>query len=122
MPTTETSSLDETFYRHFFSTDKDTREKAEAELDERLGQLASDGVSRYEITRQMVCSIVNAQERRDEEIKSQTEFATTNGCPNSTSEIGPSTRSSRRRTSAISSVFWITVFIVIAAFALPKVW
>lgn len=121
MRTTETSSLDETFYRHFYAQDEAERASAEKQLDDHLGQLASDGVSRYEITRQMISGIVGAQERREAELEAERNFATTNGQPRAADTQSAAPRR-RRNGSAITTIFWITIFLVIAAFALPKVW
>ncbi len=122
MQTTETSSLDEIFYRHFFSTDPHARESAEEELDEHFGQLATNGVSRYEITRQMICAIVNAQDRRDAEIAGEANFATTNGKPNKSGTESPTAKTAQRIASGVSNIFWIILLLALAAFALPKVW
>lgn len=122
MTTKETSSLDETFYKHLFSPDEATRAKAEAELDERLGQLATDGISRYEITRQMICGIVGAQERRDAEIEADQNFATTNGQPRTESARSASNATSQRISTGITNIFWLTIIVVTVAYVLPKVW
>lgn len=60
-------ALTETFYRHFFDDDPKARDAAAYDLDEEFARLAQEGVGRYEITRLMICGIVNAQERFDAE-------------------------------------------------------
>lgn len=72
MPT-ETSSLDETLYRHFFDPETDARDRAETDLDQWFAEASNNGASRYEIMRQLVCGIVNAQNRRDTIIASADE-------------------------------------------------
>lgn len=61
------SYLNTTFYKHFFDDSPDVRERARIDLDATFTKLADEGASRYEITRQMICGIVNAQERFDAE-------------------------------------------------------
>lgn len=118
----ENSWLDETFYRHLFDADPQVRDRSQRELDQKFAQLAEDGISRYEITRQMICGIINAQERRDTEAEAETSFATTNSQPNvgSTANQARAPRSPKNRgiasarANSAKAFFWGCVLMAAA--------
>ena len=110
----ETSSLDDTFYRHFFDPEQDVRDRAGQDLDQWFAEAGEAGASRYEVTRQMICAIINAQNQRDAEGAAEAKKSN-NGVGSSYPPQGSMAATSTNRGGVPFKMLLLTVVIIFAA-------